>query len=269
MLKEQSTVTAKLVGHTDNVGSESSNETLSANRAKAVYDALIAAGIDASRLSYEGRGESDPVASNDNASGRAQNRRTEFITYGTTAKVDCNEYGTRTFQTLASDASVSMTDVAAEYGNRTYQKLVSDASTTSTPVAVEYGTRTYKKLVADATVNSTDVPVEYTNRTYKKLASAAATTTNDVPAEYKTITKRQLVKAGGFTEWREVVCDTDVTADLVRRVQSALTERGYNPGPIDNVMGAGTKSALVKFQKDNDLPIGSLDFETLKALGIK
>ncbi|MBT8229090.1 MAG: peptidoglycan-binding protein, partial [Bacteroidia bacterium] len=48
-------------------------------------------------------------------------------------------------------------------------------------------------------------------------------------------------------------------------------ERGYNVGSAgaDNVMGAATKSALVKFQKDNGLPVGQLDFETLRALGIK
>ena len=37
----------------------------------------------------------------------------------------------------------------------------------------------------------------------------------------------------------------------------------------DNVMGASTKTALVKFQRDNGLPVGQLDFETLKALGIQ
>ena len=93
----------------------------------------------------------------------------------------------------------------------------------------------------------------------------------DVPAEYKTITKRQLVKKGGFTEWREVVCDADLTSDLVKRVQNALLSRGYNLGPAgaDNDMGPSTKAALMKFQKDNGLPVGQLDFETLRALGIK
>ena len=81
----------------------------------------------------------------------------------------------------------------------------------------------------------------------------------------------ELVKAGGYSDWREVVCDTDVTTDLVRRVQAALKTRGYDIGPAgtDNIMGADTKAALVKFQKENSLPIGNLDFETLKALGVK
>ena len=79
------------------------------------------------------------------------------------------------------------------------------------------------------------------------------------------------MKPGGYTEWREVVCDEDISRDLVRRVQQALISRGYNVGNAgaDNRMGAQTKSALVKFQEDNGLPVGQLDYETLRALGIK
>lgn len=65
-------------GHTDNVGTESANLTLSKNRAKAVMDYLISKGIRAERLSSKGYGERKPIASNETAEGRAQNRRTEF-----------------------------------------------------------------------------------------------------------------------------------------------------------------------------------------------
>jgi len=47
-----------------------------------------------------------------------------------------------------------------------------------------------------------------------------------------------------------------------------LTKAGYEPGPSDNIMGARTKAALTKFQKDKNLPVGNLDLETLKALGV-
>lgn len=64
-------------GHTDSVGSAESNMLLSRNRAQAVYSYLKNRGISASRLSMEGMGESSPVASNSNASGRQLNRRVE------------------------------------------------------------------------------------------------------------------------------------------------------------------------------------------------
>lgn len=78
LLRSTPTLRIELAGHTDNVGSSQSNQTLSEQRAKAVYDYLLQRGIDASRLSYRGYGESRPVASNDTEEGRQQNRRTEF-----------------------------------------------------------------------------------------------------------------------------------------------------------------------------------------------
>lgn len=71
-------VKVEISGHTDNVGTDQSNQVLSENRAKAVYGYLIANGIDASRLSFKGYGETQPIATNDTDEGRAKNRRTEF-----------------------------------------------------------------------------------------------------------------------------------------------------------------------------------------------
>ena len=65
-------------GHTDNTGTSDYNEKLSRDRAKSVYDYLVAHGIAESRLSYRGYGIQKPIASNDTEEGRAKNRRTEF-----------------------------------------------------------------------------------------------------------------------------------------------------------------------------------------------
>jgi outer membrane protein OmpA-like peptidoglycan-associated protein len=69
-------------GHTDNQGSESYNEKLSNDRAKAVYDYLVNKGINSNRMSYKGYGMSKPIATNDTEEGRALNRRTEFTIVG-------------------------------------------------------------------------------------------------------------------------------------------------------------------------------------------
>lgn len=66
-------------GHTDSIGSEASNLTLSQARAKAVADYLASHGVDGSKLSSKGYGESKPKASNNTGSGRAKNRRVEVI----------------------------------------------------------------------------------------------------------------------------------------------------------------------------------------------
>jgi len=65
-------------GHTDSVGNPSFNTTLSEKRAKAVVDHLTALGLDASRFESIGYGASRPIADNNSATGRAQNRRIEF-----------------------------------------------------------------------------------------------------------------------------------------------------------------------------------------------
>jgi outer membrane protein OmpA-like peptidoglycan-associated protein len=65
-------------GHTDNTATAAHNQSLSERRAKAVKKALEAQGIEASRLTPTGKGQTTPVASNDTSAGRAQNRRVEL-----------------------------------------------------------------------------------------------------------------------------------------------------------------------------------------------
>lgn len=71
-------IAIEVSGHTDNVGTETENQTLSENRAKAVADYLIKKGIQTSRVKYKGYGSSKPVSSNDTKEGQAKNRRVEI-----------------------------------------------------------------------------------------------------------------------------------------------------------------------------------------------
>jgi len=81
-LKQEGGVAVIAEGHTDSVGTEAYNLGLSKRRAAAVRDYLVAGGIAADRIQSEGFGESKPVASNDTADGRAQNRRVELRVIG-------------------------------------------------------------------------------------------------------------------------------------------------------------------------------------------
>lgn len=72
------TIRIEIGGHTDDQGTDEYNDRLSENRAKSVYDYLVAKGIPASRLQYKGYGKRVPVADNTTDEGRAANRRTEF-----------------------------------------------------------------------------------------------------------------------------------------------------------------------------------------------
>jgi outer membrane protein OmpA-like peptidoglycan-associated protein len=68
-----------IIGHTDSDGADTYNQQLSDKRAKAVLAYFTSHGVEAGRLTAIGKGESAPVASNDTAAGREQNRRVEFL----------------------------------------------------------------------------------------------------------------------------------------------------------------------------------------------
>jgi len=69
----------RIIGHTDSTGTDAINNPLSINRAASVRDYLVARGVPMGAISIDGRGAREPVASNDTAAGRAQNRRVEMF----------------------------------------------------------------------------------------------------------------------------------------------------------------------------------------------
>jgi outer membrane protein OmpA-like peptidoglycan-associated protein len=82
-LKQQAPETPLIIeGHTDSRGSDATNERLSQERAQAVASYLATRGIDESRIQVVGRGEEQPIASNDTTDGRASNRRVEIVVGG-------------------------------------------------------------------------------------------------------------------------------------------------------------------------------------------
>jgi outer membrane protein OmpA-like peptidoglycan-associated protein len=67
-----------VLGHTDSTGSDAYNQALSERRAQSVSDYLAARGVARARIGIRGYGESQPIASNDTDTGRAENRRVEI-----------------------------------------------------------------------------------------------------------------------------------------------------------------------------------------------
>ena len=78
VMKRKKDFKIQIAGHTDSDGDENANQLLSLKRAESVKNYLISQGIEANRIVAKGFGESQPVANNATAQGKAQNRRTEI-----------------------------------------------------------------------------------------------------------------------------------------------------------------------------------------------
>ncbi len=78
VLKAATTSDITVIGHTSSEGADEYNEKLSQSRAEAVVAALVARGINAARISAQGRGEKEPIADNATGAGRSLNRRVEI-----------------------------------------------------------------------------------------------------------------------------------------------------------------------------------------------
>lgn len=78
-LNQNPVTTVRVVGHTDNVGSDAVNNPLSVNRAAATRDYLVSRGVAGNRIAIDGRGSHEPIADNATAAGKARNRRVEIF----------------------------------------------------------------------------------------------------------------------------------------------------------------------------------------------
>ena len=78
MLKDNPDIRIRIIGHTDDVGKDDYNQTLSEGRAKSVKKEMVDRGIDAKRIETTGRGEKDPIVPNDSEKHRQMNRRVEI-----------------------------------------------------------------------------------------------------------------------------------------------------------------------------------------------
>ncbi len=78
-LQTYSNLSMRVTGHTDNTGAAQLNDKLSEARAVSTINFLVSQGVPAGRLLAEGRGQTEPIASNDSAEGRASNRRVDML----------------------------------------------------------------------------------------------------------------------------------------------------------------------------------------------
>jgi hypothetical protein len=210
---------------------------------------------------------------------------------------------------LKTPATVKKIEIPAEYKTVRVQKLVKPSAENRKPIEAEYQTvdkrvkvsdakvswslsgmsgdgeptgRTYclaevpakfktisKQVVKEpATIKKVEVPATFKTMKMKKLVSAATEKRIPIPAKHKMVSKQSKVSDARL-EWRQVLCDTNTTRDLVMQIQQGLQKAGYDPGPADGVLGGATMTAIDAYQRKNGLPTGGLTIQTIEKLGIK
>ncbi|MGB5438731.1 MAG: peptidoglycan-binding domain-containing protein [Gammaproteobacteria bacterium] len=219
------------------------------------------------------------------------------------------KYTTIEKRVLVSPATIKKVEIPAEYNTVRVKKLVKKSAESRKPVEAEYQTVSRRVKVSDAKISwgmagmsgegeatgrtycLSEVPASYKTITKRVVKTPATIKKVAVPATFKTvrmsklmspatekripipakhkIVKKQTKVSDASQEWRQVLCETNTTPDLVMQIQRALQRAGHNPGPIDGVLGRATMSAADAYQRRNNLPTGGLTIQTLDKLGIK
>ncbi|MGB7286276.1 MAG: peptidoglycan-binding domain-containing protein [Salaquimonas sp.] len=159
-------------------------------------------------------------------------------------------------------------EIPAVFETVTSQIIDQPATTTDETIPAKYITVEKRVMKTPPTTQKKIIPAKYKTVTIKELVTPASFQVEVVPAQFATIEKKQLV-AKESIEWRQILCETNTTPDLVLRLQQALVSEGYSLGTAPNGnYGPATKAAIQKYQKDKGLPTGGLTLTTVQSLGL-
>ncbi len=163
-----------------------------------------------------------------------------------------------------------LVEIPAEY--KTIQKRILKTPETTAPVVVKkavYKTVKTRVVKEPARTVTRKVPAVYDTVAVQKLVKAASTSKISKPPVYETVETSYKV-SDGYLKWEPILCETNVTGDIVRELQQALNNKGYQAGPVDGIYGNRTTQAVRQYQRDSKIPgNGELTIELVEALKIK
>jgi len=163
-----------------------------------------------------------------------------------------------------------LVDIPAEY--KTVQKRVLKTPESTVPVVVKkavYKTVKARVVKEPARTVTRKVPAAYDTVSVQKLVKAASTSKTSKPPVYEMV-NTSYKATDGYVKWAPILCETNVTGDIVRQLQQALNAKGYKAGPVDGIYGARTTNAVRSFQRDDKITgDGQLTIELVEALKIK
>ena len=125
-----------------------------------------------------------------------------------------------------------------------------------------------KEVDQEASYEKVIIPATYKIVVVQELVKEADINKAVKEETYQTVESTYLTRAEEL-KWERILCETNTNKDVIRELQQALQDRGYNPGSVDGVYGYNTQKALNAFQLENNLPTGAITLESLDALNIK
>ncbi len=163
-----------------------------------------------------------------------------------------------------------LVEVPASYRTVEKRTLITPETTKEIETPAEYKTVSKKVLKTPARTREVTVPAEYETVRVQKLIEPAREREVDAPAVYETVTKRAKLTDEKLA-WREVLCDVNMTTDVVRSIQTKLSRSGHYGGRIDGLFGPKTIRAVNSYAKAKNLPVGTsyIAIETAKALDVE
>jgi hypothetical protein len=160
-----------------------------------------------------------------------------------------------------------LVEVPAAYNTVKKKVMVNAPTTKEVAVPGEYKTIKKRVMVKPPSERKIQIPAEYTTVKVRKTVTPAQEKRIAIPAEYQTITRTEIATEGHMA-WRRILCETNVSPEIISQVQDHLSSRGFSPGDIDGVYGRNTDSAIKSYQRKNNLGVGGLTHETLKHMDI-
>lgn len=168
----------------------------------------------------------------------------------------------------ATGEIMCLVEVPAEYKTVRKKVQIAPPGTREVAIPAEYKTVKRQIMTKEPTTRTIEIPAKYKSVTVRRVATPAREQRTPIAAEYQTVSKRVQVSEGEMA-WRQILCKTNTTSDVVRRMQRALQSAGYSPGPIDGIVGRETLAALKGYQNEKGLPQGGVTLTSLKSLGVQ
>jgi len=154
-----------------------------------------------------------------------------------------------------------------EYETVTRQVVKQQATTKTVEIPAQYKNIRQRVMVEPPTCREVPIPPEYETVRVQKLKKPAEKRYVEIPPAFETVTKKVMTEQAR-PMWRKVLCKSNVTEDVISRIQAALKNKGYNPGPVNGKSGEQTATAIQQYQQDHNMVQGSLTYRFLDHLGV-